>query len=109
MAVAGKPATTRKAMDASHKLSERRIADDDFRTETETLDETTDDQLCHVLRECGGNRCKAEHQQVYLIGEAPAVFIADETGDERADGHPDERQREKLQILRQRRKFCLYC
>jgi len=38
-----------------------------------------------------------------------AQGIADETGDERADGHPDERQREKLQILRQRRKFCLYC
>ena len=66
------------------------------------MDETADDELCHVLRQGRGERGKPEHQQVDLVGEAAAHLVTDEAGDERAERHADEGEREELQVLRQR-------
>ena len=81
-----------------HEFGQRRIADHDFGAEPETLDEAADDELRHVLSEGSRQRGKPEDQQVDLVGEAPAVFVADKPGDQRAERHADEGQRQELQF-----------
>src|SRR5581483_6746939 len=71
------------------------------------LHEAAGDQLGHVLCEGGGQRRQPEDQEVDLVGEAPAVFVADKTGDQRSDRHADKGQRDELQVLRQCRELGL--
>jgi hypothetical protein len=56
---------------------------------------------------CAKAAASEENQQVDLVGEAPAEFVAEKSGDERADRHADEGQRDELQVLRQSREFGL--
>ena len=100
-------ASQRPARVRRHEFGQRRIADHDFGAEPQPLHEAADDQLVHVLRKSGRDRSKPEDQQVDLIGESPAVFVADKAGDERADCHADKSQGEELQVLRQGRKLGL--
>ncbi len=90
-----------------HELGQRRIADHDLGAQAQPLHETADDELAHILREGGGERGEPEDQEVDLIGEAPAIFVADKAGDQRAERHANEGQGEELQVLRQRREFGL--
>ena len=111
----GNPHTVRNAMNGEpaaarlrrHELGQGRIADHDLGAEAEPLHEAADDELRHVLRERRGERSKPEDQQVDLVGEAPAHLVADEAGDQRADRHADEGQRQELQVLRQGRELAL--
>src|SRR5262249_29511209 len=80
-----------------HKLRHGRIADHDLSAESEALDETADDELCHVLRKGRGKRGKPEHQQVDLICEATAHLVTNKSGYERAERHANECEREELQ------------
>ncbi len=91
-----------------NEFGQRRIADHDFGAEAEALHEAAGDQLGHVLREGRRQRRQPEDQEVDLIGEAPAHPVADKSGDQRAQRHADEGQRNELQVLRNGREFGLH-
>jgi hypothetical protein len=79
-----------------HELGQRRIADNDLGAEAHPLHEAAGDELVHVLRERRRERGEPEDEEIELVGEAPAEPVAQEAGDEPADRHADQRERDEL-------------
>jgi hypothetical protein len=83
----GEPAAARLRR---HEFGQCRVADHDLGTEAEPHDEAQPVQRRHVEGGRGSERGKAEDHEVDLVGEAAPVAVAEEAGDEGADGHAEE-------------------
>src|SRR5471032_766748 len=89
------------------KLGERGISHDVLRAKPEAHHEPERDKDQHVRRHRSAQRRNAEDHEVGLVREATAETIAEETGGQRAEHHPEERQRHKQRILAERREAAL--